>query len=253
MGSDLVLHEYMSEKLEDGMMIVGFPGVGLISSIAANFIIRTMGLKRVAGAISNDFPPYTLVHEGVPSPPVRIFAGERNCDGGEKCEQIIAVAAEFVPRPDLVKPLADSILDWCTKSGIRTIITLEGFNWQSPEEPKIYGVGSTEGSRKTLEKYNVEEMKEGMVSGLSGVLLYEGDIRGMDVILSIRPCEGGPTGRQRFREAIGGRREDAARAQDNPDPLYKEAEEIEKQIRGAMQSVNQEPRKPTPEESVVYG
>jgi len=38
----------------------------------------------------------------------------------------------------------------------------------------------------------------------------------------------------------------------DPGPLYKEAEEIEKQIRKAMEAVEQ-PKKPTIEESIVYG
>jgi uncharacterized protein len=185
----LILHEYKPDRFENGMVIVGFPSVGLVSSIAANFIIRTMNLERVAGAMSKEFPPYTLVHDGVPSPPVRIYAGERKCNGeGEKCEQLIAIAAEFMPKPEMVKPLSDIIMDWCQHKGIKTIVTLEGINWQSPEEPRIFGVGSTDAARAMLHKYGVEEMKEGMVSGIYGVLLFEGEMRGVDVICLLGPA-----------------------------------------------------------------
>src|SRR5690554_3001916 len=105
MADEVRLHEYRDEKYDGALMIVGFPSVGLVSSIAANFIIRTGKLDRVAGITASGFPPFTLVHEGVPSPPVRIYAGERKCDDGEPCQQIVAVAAEFMPRPDLVQPL----------------------------------------------------------------------------------------------------------------------------------------------------
>ncbi len=253
MAAEPVLHEYKAGKYDNAMAIVGFPSVGLVSSIAANFIIRTMNLSRVAGVMSDDFPPYTLIHNGVPSPPVRIYAGERKCDGeGEQCQQLVTVAAEFMPLPDMVKPLADSLLDWCQDKGIKTIVALEGINWQTPEEPRIFGVGSTATARNNLKKYGVEEMKEGMVSGISGVMLFEGEIRGLDVMCLLGPA------RINFPDARGSAKllEVVAKMlpelKIDPEPLYKEAEEIEKQIRAAMESVNQ-PKKVSPEESVVYG
>jgi uncharacterized protein len=253
MTSDLSIHEYKADKFEDGMMIVGFPSVGLVSSIAANFIIRTSKLERVAGIMSADFPPYTLVHEGVPAPPVRVYAGERKCDDkGEQCRQLITVAAEFMPKPELVQPLADKLLDYCQEKGVKTIVSLEGINWQTPDEPKIFGVGSSQASRDMLKRYGVDEMKEGMVSGITGILLYGGEMRGMNVICLLGPA------RANFPDARGSAKllEVVAKMlpeiKIDPEPLYKEAEEIERQIKAAMESVNQ-PKKPTPEESVVYG
>jgi len=253
MTSDLNIHEYRTEKFEDGMMIVGFPSVGLVSSIAANFIIRTSKLDRVAGIMSSEFPPYTLVHEGVPSPPVRIYAGQRQCDDkGEQCRQLITVAAEFMPKPEMVQPLANTLLDYAQQKGVKTIVSLEGINWQTPDEPKIFGVGSSAASRALLSRYGVEEMKEGMVSGITGVLLYGGEVRGMDVICLLGPA------RVNFPDARGSAKllEIVAKMlpeiKIDPEPLYKEAEEIERQIKAAMESVNQ-PKKPSLEESVVYG
>jgi uncharacterized protein len=253
MDSELTIHEYKAGKYDNAMLIVGFPSIGLVSSIAANFIIRTMNLERVAGMMSPDFPPYTLIHDGLASPPVRIYAGERKCgEHGESCEQLVTVAAEFMPRPDTVPKLTESLLNWCQEKGIKTVVTLEGINWQSNDEPHIFGVGSTESARQMLKKYNVEEMKDGMVSGISGVLLYEGDIRGIDVICLLGPAKAN------FPDARGSAKllEIVAKMlpelKIDPEPLYKEAEEIEKQIRSAMESVNQQAKKMTPEESVIY-
>jgi len=251
--SELVLHEYRQDKYDNAMMIVGFPSVGLVSSIAANFIIRTSKLERVAGIMGDSFPPYTLVHEGVPSPPVRIYAGERNCTDGEQCQQLITVAAEFMPRPDLVKPLVDRLLDYCTSKGIKTIVALEGINWPGNEEPRILGVGSTDSSRQMLKRYGVEELKEGMVSGISGVLLFEGEVRGINVICLLGPA------RANFPDARGSAKllEIVAKMlpeiKIDPEPLYKEAEEIEKQIRMAMESVAQPQQKAPVNEPMIYG
>jgi len=252
MADEVRLHEYRDEKYDGALMIVGFPSVGLVSSIAANFIIRTGRLDRVAGITASGFPPFTLVHEGVPSPPVRIYAGERKCDDGEPCQQIVAVAAEFMPRPDLVQPLVSRLLDYASAKGIKTVVVMEGIDQPGAEEPKILGVGSTNASRDILKKYDIDEMKEGMVSGISGVMLFEGDMRDIDVICLLGPA------RANFPDARGSAKllEVIAKMlpeiKIDPEPLFKEAEEIEKQIRMAMQSVEQQ-KKPTIEESIVYG
>ncbi|MBI0583108.1 MAG: proteasome assembly chaperone family protein [Methanomassiliicoccus sp.] len=253
MKDGLAVHEYKAGKYEDAMMIVGFPSVGLVSSIAANFIIRTSKLERVAGITSKEFPPYALIHDGVPSPPVRIYAGERTCgDGGEQCRQIVTAAGEFMPRPEMVMPLADALLDFCKEKGIRTVVTLEGIGWQSAEEPKIMGVGGTERGRELLGKYGIEKMTDGMVGGIAGVLLYGGELRDIDVICLLGPA------RADLPDARGSAKllEVVARMlpelRIDPEPLYKEAEEIEKQIKMAMESVNR-PKKMTPEEAVIYG
>ncbi|WP_019177717.1 proteasome assembly chaperone family protein [Methanomassiliicoccus luminyensis] len=252
MSSDLKIHEYKNDKFTNGMMIVGFPSVGLVSSIAANFIIRTSKLERVAGMVSDDFPPYTLVHDGSPSPPVRIYAGERECSDGEDCKQLVTVAAEFMPRPEQVQKLATAVMDYCQEKGIKTIVALEGINWMSSEEPKIQGVASTPASRELMSKYGVEEMKDGMVSGLSGVLLYQGEMRGLDVICLLGPARvdlPDARGSAKLLEVVA---KMLPELKIDPEPLYKEAEEIERQIKQAMSSVNQ-PKKPSLEESVVYG
>ena len=65
-------------------------------------------------------------------------------ESGEKCEQIVVILSEFMPRADLIKRLSEIILDWCQKKGIDTILTLEGVNTSDrPEESKIFGVGTT--------------------------------------------------------------------------------------------------------------
>lgn len=252
MVSEFRVHEYRDNIFESGMMIVGFPSVGLVSSIAANYIVRTSGLNRIAGVLSSDFPPYTLISNGVPSPPVRIYAGDRKCTDTELCKQIVTVVAEFMPKPETVKPLAETLLEYCSEKGIRTLVTLEGVTRPGNTDAPPMGVGSTPAARDMLSKYGVEEMKEGIISGISGVLLYEGEARGIDVLCLLG------TARSEFPDARGSARllEVVAKMlpelKIDPDPLYKEAEEIEKQLKKAQDSVNPQ-SKTSFEDSVIYG
>jgi uncharacterized protein len=253
MDEDMFLHEYTDAQITNSMAVVGFPSVGLVSSIAANYIVRTMKLERIATIISKDFPPYTLLHDGVPSPPVRIYAGKRICEGnGEKCEQIVVILSEFMPRPDLIKRLSEIILEWCQKKGIDTIMTLEGVNMsENPQETRTFGVGTTVRTKQMLQTYHIDEMKEGMISGISGLLLSEGDRLNIDVMCLLGPAKAempDARGAARLLEIIG---EMLPEIKLDPQPLMKEAEAIEKEMKTAMESVKQ--LKKPGEESYLYG
>lgn len=249
----IFLHEYKDAHLTDCMLVVGFPSVGLISSIAANYIVRTMKLDRIASIVSSNFPPYTILQEGVPSHPVRIYAGKRMCEGGvgESCHQIVVILAEFMPKPELIKPLSDVILDWAKHKGVSTIITLEGMNVGEQGPMTTLSVGTTEKARDLMRKYEIAEMKEGMVSGMSGMLLAEGERIGVDVICLLGPAQADipdARGAANLLELIG---KMLPELKLDPVPLLKEAETIEQGMKAAMDSIKQ-PKKST-EPSYLYG
>lgn len=252
--SDMFLHEYKPAKLHNALVVVGFPSVGLVSSIAANYVVRTMKLDRIATIISKDFPPYAILHDGVPSPPVRIYAGKRDCaedKDGEDCDQIVVIMSEFMPRPDLIKPLADIIIDYCQKKGVKTILALEGINTGEGERDAVLGAETSHGVQGRLEKYGIAPMREGMVSGISGVILSEGDRLGVDVLCLLGPAKADmpdARGAARLLEMVG---KMLPEIKLDPAPLFKEAELIETEMKGAMESVKQT-RKPG-DESYLYG
>lgn len=248
---EIFIHEYDEVDLKDGMVVVGFPSVGLVSSIASNYIVRTMKLERRAAIISKHFPPFTIIHEGIPSPPVRIYAGHRDCEKGERCEKLAVITCEFMPQPDLIKELSDDILGWCKKKGISTILTLEGINMGGEGETKVFGVGTTTRTREMLTSYNVKELREGMVTGISGLLLSEGERYQMDVICllgSARTDVPDARGAANLLDVIG---DMLPEIKLDPEPLIKEAEQIESEMQKAMESV-QQPKKPV-EYSQLYG
>lgn len=247
--SEIFIHEYKDAYLTDCILVVGFPSIGLISSIAANYIVRTLKLERIAAIVSDQFPPYTIMQDGVPSHPVRIYAGKRECKEGDPCEQLVVILAEFMPKPELLRSLAELILEWSKHKGVRHIVTLEGIN-MGEQTGFTLAVGTTPSMREMMERYAVKEMKEGMVTGLSGMLLAEGDRLGQDVMCLLGPARADlpdARGAANLMEIIG---KMLPELKIDPEPLIKEAETIEVGMRQAMESMKS-PKKP--EESYLYG
>jgi uncharacterized protein len=253
MTDEMFIHEYKHLKLDRAMVVIGFPSIGLVSSITTNFIVKQMKLEKVASIVSDEFPPYSIVHEGDVLPPMRIHAGSRICDEkGEKCEYLVVITSEFMPAPNLLRPLVDLIIDWCKKNDANTILALEGMNMgENPEQKEILAVATGERCKKMLSTYGLKELNEGMVSGLSGVMLSEGDRLHQDVICLLGPA------RADYPDARGAARllEQVAKMLPelklDPEPLFKEAETVERELRSNLEKLKPPSRRS--DESLLYG
>jgi uncharacterized protein (TIGR00161 family) len=246
---DIKIIEYEEMDLSNSMLVIAFPTVGLISSIAGNFIVKSLKLKEIGAIISKHFMPVTVIHDSNPSPPVRIYAGKKTCGPGGKCEQLAVIISEFMPPLDIIKPLVDKILKWSEEKKVKTIVALEGTNAvreMKGKKPKIYGVSSTPEMSNLLKKYKIDKTNEGMITGVTGVLLYEGVIMQRDVLCLLAEAHVSyPDSR-----ATGSLLEKLdimlPMIKIDSEPLFKEAEEIEKQIKTFMkQSKPTAPSLPT--------
>lgn len=234
---DIELIEYSEEDLSSSLLVVAFPTVGLISSIAGHFIIDSLKLDDIGAIVSKEFMPATVIHKSKPSPPVRIYAGERKCGPDGKCEQLAVIISEFMPPYSIIKPLADKILEWAEQKGCKAIVALEGTHAVGDRkgEMKVYGVGSNPEMKNFLKKHKVEETQEGMITGVNGVLLYQGVLMQRDVLCLLSEAHSAYPDSRAAGNLLKKLDIMLPEIKIDPKPLYKEAKEIEKKIRAFME------------------
>lgn len=235
---DIQIIEYKEEDLSNSLLVVAFPTVGLISSIAGRFVIDTLKLREIGAIVSKEFMPATIIHNSKPSPPVRIYAGKKKCGPDGKCEQVAVIISEFMPPYNIIKPLADAILAWAEKKGCQAIVALEGthaMGGKKDKDMKIYGVASTVDMKNFLKKYKVNETKEGMITGVNGVLLYAGTLMQRDVMCLLAEAHSSFPDSRAAGNLLKKLDVMLPEIKIDPEPLYKEAEEIEKKIRQFME------------------
>ena len=234
---DLALIEYTKVDLSNSMLIVAFPTVGLISSIAGHFIIDSLKLKEIGTISSPYFTPATVIHNSIPSPPVRIYAGKKTCGPDSSCNQVAVIISEFMPPLTIIKALGDKILDWAEHKGCKIILSLEGTHAivdSKEKKPHIHGVASSTSMKKILKKYNIEETQEGMITGVTGVLLFEGVLQKRDVICLLAEAKASYPDSRAAATLLEKLDKMLPEIKIDPDPLYKEAEVIEQKIRSFM-------------------
>ncbi len=198
---DIQIVDFEDMNLGSGAVIAGFPSIGLVSTIVANYMIDALGLKQIGAMDSAYFPTLSVVHTGEPLSPVRIYGGTLN--NGQK---LAVFVSEFKPKANLINSLSDAIMAWSKKKGCKLLISPEGMvvEGKSSETEMIvdaYAIGSTENARATLTAKNIPQFKNGIIAGVSGVLLNKGKHETSVIGIEI------PVG-----------------------PLYDEAERIEKQL-----------------------
>jgi len=234
---DITIAEYKKTDLSNSMLVVAFPTVGLISSIAGQYIIDSLKLKEIGTILSNHFMPATVIHKSNPSPPVRIYAGSKTCGPDDSCEQLAVIISEFMPPLEIIKPLVDKILEWSDQKGCKTIVTLEGTHALVDGKEKklhVYGVGSTPDVKNLLKKLKIKQTQEGMITGVTGVLLYEGFLMHRDVLCLLSETHASYPDSRAAGSLLDKLDIMLPGIKIDPKPLYKEAEKIERNIKKFM-------------------
>ena len=237
------IYEVKRVDVEGAIVIDGFPSVGLVSSIVANYLIDTLEMEQIGIVESPAFPTVSLVRNGVPQHPVRIYAGRPPADrAGRGADKLVAFVSEFHPTPSVIHPLATTILDWTQEQRCSLLVSPEGLVVEAApgasrtsrpprlNEVKVYGVASTRKARELYIEPNMIPFAEGVITGIAGVLLNEGRRRGFDVLTFLAEAQADYPDARAAAKVIETINRILLRTPLDPVPLYAEAERIEQQL-----------------------
>ena len=176
---DLVLHKD-ADPSTGGVAICGFSTVGMVGVIAASHVISQLNLNQLGTVLNPEFPAMALVHHEVPKHPVRVYQGK---DVG-----VFTAEVRFGPERDVL--FANTVLGWFTKGGFDQLIVIDGVARENLDdrEDSLYGVSSSKVGRDRLKKAGVEPVRQGVVAGIAGYLIAEGDRLGLDITAILADC-----------------------------------------------------------------
>jgi uncharacterized protein len=263
---EIKVYELTKVDLRGATVIDGFPSVGLVSSIVANYLINFLKLNQIGIMDSIYFPTVSLVRDSEPLNPVRIYAGEKITSPDGESDQIVAFISEFQPPPNLVKPIAHTMLDWAEEQRCKLLISPEGLVIDKSEEEKpgekseesennvedndeepvdVYGIGSTPNAKKLLQSHDIALFTEGVITGVAGVLLNEGKSRDFDVVSVMAEAHPDYPDARAAAKVIETIDKMLLHIHIDAKPLYIEAEKIEGQLKTIhAQAKATKPRKP---------
>ena len=170
--------------LENGYLIDGFPSAGLTSAIATESIIHTSAFK-IGGIIDSDsFPPVSIIKDGKPNYPTRIFINE----------QIkVGIFSSYLSlHQSLHRIVAKTMLSWARKKKCQMIVSSAMVKAKKDKQSsQFWAVASTEEARKKIEQTGIPILQQGTIPGIPGSLLNEGMMNNQNVVvLLFSPEEG---------------------------------------------------------------
>lgn len=246
MKSSIEIHEIVEKDLKGSVLIVGFPSVGLIGTIVANFLINSLKLEQIGIIDSLKFPAISVIKNGEPHNPLRLYSGEQVCNDGT-CNQVTVCVSEFTPPGEMIKELVSSLTKWAIKKGCAKVISAEGFSSAPKDDGKsndVYGLTSTAGARPWIEEAKVKPFTFGTIGGITGAFLNEGKIRNLNVLgLLAEVSEDVPDARA-AANVIKAIDELLLAIELDPKPLLKEAETLEQEIHNVREQAPPEVSSP---------
>lgn len=190
------ISEMEKPKLKNPIFIEGLPGVGNVGRIAAGYLAEELKAKKFAELYSSHFMPFVLLHQ---SSAVHVLKNEFYYWKAKKKNQrdmIILIGDSQSVDPEGHYEIADMILDYVSKYGVKEMFTLAGLSVGEPsKEPKIIGAVSDPTVVKKYNKYGIDFEsggKVGTIVGASGLLLGLGRMRGIQGICLLGETVGFP-------------------------------------------------------------
>lgn len=152
---------------EGASVLMGFPGSGLVGSIALQYMVDQLEFNLIGSMTSKFFPPLAMMNKGVINVPVRLY---------EK-EKIAVIVADIPIHPMICYEVANGIMDWLMPFRIKEIVTIAGIITNETEK-RVFGVTTSESTLDRI-KDSTLILPMGSISGIASSLLTECKIRGV--------------------------------------------------------------------------
>ncbi len=165
MQAEVEFIEHEKTDLKGYTLIEGYPGMGLVGTIAAKYLVEKLKFEEIGYVDSNIFAPVIRIHNGMPVRPARIYADS-------KSKVAVLTSEQVIPR-QFTHLVAKKTVEWMESKGIKELISLSGVQSGGERNEMIYGIAANEGSQELLAKYSLKQIPEGITTGVTALILLE--------------------------------------------------------------------------------
>ena len=151
------------KKPKNCTIVEGFPGFGLVGTIASEFLIEHLKTEQIGKILFNDMPAMVAIHENKLVEPLGIFYNQ-------KYSIVILHAITAATRYEW--DMAETISKIASDLQAKEIISLEGVgSGEESEGSRVFYYSNNEKIANAFEKVGIEALKEGIIIGVTGAVL----------------------------------------------------------------------------------
>jgi uncharacterized protein len=224
---NVTLREFEGIDCKGASLLEGFPSTGLVSTIAASYIVDALKLPVIGVISSPAFPPTAVVRGHQPYHPVRIYGDKR----------LVVFLCEFKTPSDATFNLVQAILDFALRHEMKMIYTIEGLPVEAREPGMpVHYITTDISMAQRLDKLGLKHVDEGVVSGVTGGLLAEGSMCTHQMTCLLSPAMANFPDARAAIEVIRIIDEIMDEIRIDLGPLEKKALEMERMIKDSLES-----------------
>jgi uncharacterized protein len=158
------------------VLVVGFPGAGLVGSISTNYVIEKMNLRQIAFVDSDYVMPTVIFTGGRLRHPFRIYS--------DKGRMLYVMVCEAPVMPEGIHSIMDLVATWSLINNVGEVIVLDGIPIQGfpnkdrkPEVLKSYSdqdnlsLSGEVGKDASVNSKEKSKVKGAVITGLSAGVL----------------------------------------------------------------------------------
>jgi hypothetical protein len=166
-------------KATDPVLVCGLPGSGYVGKLAADHLVSTFKLKRVAEYTSESFPPQVNVRADGTAEETK---GELYFGRAAKGKDLFVFTADAQPATsDGEYELSDAVVKMVKKCGVKKVYALAAYiTGTFSASPKVYGAATSKAMLDSISAMGVTVMKDGGISGMNGLLIGMAALRGLE-------------------------------------------------------------------------
>jgi uncharacterized protein len=211
----------LTKKPKGATVIEGFPGLGLVGTIATGFLLDHLKCEKI-GSTYFEEPPATLaVHNCSIIEPIGIYYNK---------EYNLVIVHAITSAAGIEFAAADLILDLCKQLNASELITLEGVGSTDGAETRGFFYTSHATLRKNMENIGVDCLGEGIIVGVTAALTMRGGLPTLSLFAETHSKLPDSKAAAKLVEILDkslGLKVDYV-------PLLKQAQEFEKKLKGML-------------------
>ncbi|MCW4034339.1 MAG: PAC2 family protein [Candidatus Bathyarchaeota archaeon] len=136
-----VIEELPNVELKDPILVEGFPGLGMVGNIAAQYLVKELKAQKLATLYSPHFPYHVIVDK---KGGARLLRAEfylwKNESGTN--DFIFLVGDSQAQTIEGQFEVANAILDFAAQKNVKTIITIGGYRNEVESTPNVVAVSA---------------------------------------------------------------------------------------------------------------
>jgi uncharacterized protein (TIGR00162 family) len=185
-----IIKELANVELKNPILIEGFPGLGMVGSIATKYLAKQLKAQKLAILHSPHFPYHVLVNK---KGGARLLRGEFYFWKNETGENdfVFLTGDSQAQTIDGQFEVANSILDFAEKKNVKTVITIGGYRNEVEGAPNVVVVSTNTALFERALKAKAVPSEAGTpIVGTAGLLLGLAKFRKIDAVCLLGETRG---------------------------------------------------------------